>query len=44
MTRVLSAVLLLACLALAGCANNDKNSDNDRFGGFYGGVNGGAAP
>jgi len=39
------ALLLFACLAVAGCADNDKSSDaNNRFGGFYGGVNGGAAP
>jgi len=39
--RVFATVLLLACLVVAGCAdNNDKNSDN-RFGGFYGGINGG---
>ena len=38
-------VLLLACLAVAACADANKSSDNDnRFGGFYGGVNGGAAP
>lgn len=34
-------LVLFACLAVAACAdNNDKNSD-DRFGGFYGGINGG---
>jgi hypothetical protein len=38
------AALLLACLALAGCADNSKSSDNDRFGGFYGGVTGGGVP
>ena len=32
-------------LALAGCANGDKGSDNNnRFGGFYGGASGGALP
>lgn len=41
MSRVLAAFLLLACLVVTGCADNtDKNSDN-RFGGFYGGINGG---
>jgi hypothetical protein len=37
-------VLLLVCLAVAGCAPSDNNSDDHRFGGFYGGVNGGVAP
>jgi hypothetical protein len=32
--------LLLACLALTACADSNKDSDN-RFGGFYGGINGG---
>jgi hypothetical protein len=39
--RVFVMFLLLACLVVAGCADhNDKDSDN-RFGGFYGGINGG---
>jgi hypothetical protein len=42
--RLLSALLLLACLTMAGCANSDKNSDDNRFGGLYGGFSGGAAP
>jgi len=39
--RVVSAALLFACLALAACADNDKRPDDNRFGGFYGGINGG---
>jgi hypothetical protein len=33
---------LLACLVLAGCAARDASSDDDRNGGFYGGVFGGS--
>ena len=41
MRRLVAIFLLFACFVVAGCAdNNDKNSDN-RFGGFYGGINGG---
>jgi len=32
---------LLACLVLAGCAARDSSTDEDRRGGFYGGVFGG---
>jgi ABC-type Fe3+-citrate transport system substrate-binding protein len=41
--RFLAAMLLVACLAVAGCANSDKDSDNNsnRFGGLYGGATGG---
>jgi hypothetical protein len=37
---------LLLCLALAGCAHGSNGNDdsNNRFGGFYGGVSGGAEP
>jgi hypothetical protein len=35
--------LVLACCVIAGCADSDKRSDDNRFGGFYGGVSGGAA-
>jgi len=42
--RLLPVLLLLACLAIAGCADNDKRSDDNRFGGLYGGFSGGAAP
>ena len=41
MIRLFSALLLLGCLALAACADSDKRPDDNRFGGFYGGVNGG---
>jgi len=34
----------LACLTVTGCADSGKRSDDGRFGGFYGGVSGGAAP
>ncbi len=41
MRRLVAIFLVLACLAIAGCADNsDKDFDN-RFGGFYGGINGG---
>jgi hypothetical protein len=42
--RVLAALVLLACLALAACTDSDKRSDDNRFGGFYGGVVAGATP
>jgi len=35
------ALALLACLILAGCARSGDSSDDDRRGGFYGGVEGG---
>jgi hypothetical protein len=38
------ALALLACLIVAGCADSDKRTDDNRFGGFYGGVSGGVAP
>jgi len=38
------ALLLVACLAVAGCADNNKSSEDNRFAGFYGGVSGGVAP
>jgi hypothetical protein len=40
--RLLVAMLALACV-LGGCADSGKSSDDNRFGGFYGGVNGGVA-
>jgi hypothetical protein len=40
--RLLPALVIFACLVLAGCADSDKRSDDTRFGGFYGGVSGGA--
>jgi hypothetical protein len=43
-TRVLSAALILVCLALTACADRDQRSGESRFGGFYGGVNGGVVP
>jgi hypothetical protein len=42
--RFLLAVALIACFALAACATSDKRSDDSRFGGFYAGTSGGAAP
>jgi hypothetical protein len=41
--RLLSAMLLFACLAVAGCADSDKRYADSRFGGFYGGATGGGA-
>jgi hypothetical protein len=41
--RWLPIVALLACLAIAGCANSDNRSDDNRYGGFYGGMSGGMA-
>lgn len=41
MSRVVALFVLLVCLAAGGCADShDKNSDN-RFDGFYGGINAG---
>jgi hypothetical protein len=40
--RLRAIFLLLACLALAACADNDKRSGDDRFGGWYTGTVGGA--
>jgi hypothetical protein len=38
-------VILLVCLIAAGCADSgnsaDSNKNDNRFGGFYGGLNGG---
>lgn len=40
--RWLSILAVLGCLAVAGCGSNtDTRSDDNRFGGFYGGVSGG---
>jgi hypothetical protein len=39
--RPLLVAVLIACFALAACAENDKRSDDSRFSGFYGGVMGG---
>ena len=38
------ALLLFACLVVSSCADSDKRSDDNRFGGLYGGFSGGAAP
>ena len=38
-TRLVLA--LLVCLVVASCANSGNASDDERRGGFYGGVNGG---
>lgn len=38
------ALLILVCLAVAGCAQDSSSSKDDnhsRFGGFYGGLGGG---
>jgi len=35
------ALALLACLTVAGCAPRDGSPDDNRSGGFYGGVSGG---
>ena len=32
---------VLACLLIAGCASRDTSADDERRGGFYGGVSGG---
>jgi hypothetical protein len=39
--RWLSVFAVLICLAVAGCGNSDNRPEDNRFGGFYGGVNGG---
>jgi len=41
------ALVMLVCLALAGCAQDSSSSKDDnhgRFGGFYGGFGGGMGP
>ena len=42
--KFLFAIALLACFALAACAASDKRADDSRFGGFYAGTSGSAAP
>jgi hypothetical protein len=42
--RFLLALLLLVGFVLSGCADSDKRNDDSPFGGFYGGVTGGAKP
>ncbi len=37
----LVALAVLACVIVAGCAQRGSSSDEDRPGGFYGGVSGG---
>jgi hypothetical protein len=44
MVRLVPLLLLLLCLVVAGCADSDKRSDDNRFGGAYGGVTGGSMP
>jgi hypothetical protein len=42
---LLSAIcLVLAGLVLTACADSNKRSEDNKFGGFYGGINGGVAP
>jgi len=41
--RGLPLLGLFACLLLGGCAAKDPAPDNDRQGGFYGGVSAGGA-
>ena len=41
MRRLVALLLLFACLAAAGCADRDDKDSDNRFGGFYGGINGG---
>jgi hypothetical protein len=43
MMRWLAILAVLACLAAAGCAQDDKHPDDNGYGGFYGGVIGGKA-
>lgn len=41
--RCFSILAVLACLAVAGCASSDTRSNDNRYGGFYGGMSGGMA-
>jgi hypothetical protein len=41
MRTFLLAVLLVTVAVVAGCAQGDRGSDQERQGGFYGGVSGG---
>jgi len=40
-TPRLLAVAVLLCLAVTGCAPRESSADDNRPGGFYGGVSGG---
>jgi hypothetical protein len=42
--RFLLALLLFVGFVVSGCADNDKCSDDNRFGGAYGGISAGAIP
>jgi hypothetical protein len=39
--RLVALLLLLACFAAAGCTDRSDRDPDNRFGGFYGGINGG---
>jgi hypothetical protein len=39
--RCIIVLGLLACIAVAGCAPRESSVDDNRQGGFYGGVSGG---
>jgi hypothetical protein len=40
----MAVFVLLACVLLGACADNDKRSDDSRYNGWYGGTIGGASP
>jgi len=40
---LLAVLGLLLCLLTSGCADSGSSSDNDKRGGFYGGVSGGGS-
>ncbi|MBV9553140.1 MAG: hypothetical protein JO032_10145 [Alphaproteobacteria bacterium] len=45
MTRALTTLLLMVlCAVAAGCADDGRHPDDNRFGGVYGGVSGAAVP
>ena len=39
--RVAAALLAVMCLILAGCTQPSSDTDDNRRGGFYGGISGG---
>ncbi|HEX6440998.1 MAG TPA: hypothetical protein VF007_02350 [Stellaceae bacterium] len=41
MRKFLVAMLLVALVGVAGCTQSGRGSDQERQGGFYGGVSGG---
>lgn len=43
MRKFFIAILFVALAGVAGCAQSERSSDQERQGGFYGGVSGGVS-